>query len=111
MASYDTEKTELFSTQFLKAEQKAFQEHLAKCTEDDVVIILGCRAPQENDHDEHIWNPIRRTRANLVYCSGRNQADAFNSWRRSQRPNMNDVAHPFAIQQCMYEILMATLGE
>ena len=111
MASYDTEKTKPFPTQFLKAEQKAFENHLEERTDDDVVIILGCRAPQGNAFDEHIWEPLRRTTAKLVYCSGRNQAAAFNRWQTSLRPNMDDVAHPFAIQQYMYEILRAELGE
>jgi len=116
MASYDTEKTKPFPTQFLKAEQKAFDNQGdsqgEERTEDDVVIILGCRAPQGDAYDEHIWEPIRRTKAKLVYCSGATQARAFNHWRESMRPGMQgmDVAHPFRIQQCIIEILRAELG-
>jgi hypothetical protein len=51
-----------------------------------LIIIIGI---QVRDHDEHLWIPLAKTNAKLVYCSG-NGAKIFEKWRNKLRIKKKD---------------------
>lgn len=112
MAYYDNEKSVPFPTRFPKAEQMTLAQHLDERVKGDVVVILGCSAPESNNHDNHIWGPIKNTKAKLIYCSGESQASRFRAWLHEQRQGMHHVVCPYRIQNRIGDILQGTtLGE
>lgn len=53
------------------------------------VAIIGVRV---RERDAHIWGPLKKTSAQLLYCSGPTGRDEFLTWQRTFRPNATDEA-------------------
>ena len=49
------------------------------------VVIIGVSVPKDETNDNHIWKPLQDTQAPLVFCCGKNMAEKFLHWARTNR--------------------------
>lgn len=57
-------------------------------TEAERIVAVGIRV---RPHDAHIWDPIGRTSAEIVYCSGPAAGAEFQAWARQVRPQRENT--------------------
>ena len=53
----------------------------------DLIVIVGVNV---RVHDNHVWSPLARTNAKLIYCSGAG-AKLFEAWHDEFRAEKNDL--------------------
>jgi hypothetical protein len=70
---------------FLQPQRRRYEEAVLTA---ERVAIIGVRV---RSHDTHIWEPLAKTSAQLIYCSGLSGAQEFKRWKDEQRPHSNDV--------------------
>jgi hypothetical protein len=70
---------------FIKGQRKRF-EALASSASSIVVIGLSIRP-----RDVHIWAPLARTPARIIYCGGPRGAKEYRSWSKESRAGRQDV--------------------
>jgi len=54
----------------------------------DQIIIIGVKI---REHDKHIWNPIKQSKAKLVYCSGQEERQEFESFTNKYRSSKENL--------------------
>ncbi|MGA8163651.1 MAG: hypothetical protein WB791_01335 [Waddliaceae bacterium] len=87
MACVDPQKKSPIGKAFLADEKNKFEKSafFAK-----VIVIIGV---QVREHDNHIWTPLEKTDAKIVYCSGSGN-ESFKSWAEKSRAGKNDECLP-----------------
>ncbi len=85
MACFNTTKISAVGKKFLEKQKAMFEQMVLSAT---LIVIIGV---QVRNHDEHIWKPLSRTNAKLIYCSG-NASAAFSDWCAEHRAKkMNQI--------------------
>ena len=79
MSYVDAAKDTTSGVNFIEAQHKRFEELV---TQAEVVAIVGV---QVRPHDAHIWEPLGKTDAEVVYCSGRSASPTFKKWAKNSR--------------------------
>lgn len=54
----------------------------------DKIVVIGIRV---RPHDSHIWDPIARSRADVVYCAGLEAGMEFSLWANRIRPEARNI--------------------
>lgn len=65
---------------FIKSQRKRFQELVSKA---EKIAVIGLKV---RPHDQHIWDPISKSSAKVIYCSGMSGKD-YRKWSKSNRSN------------------------
>ena len=79
MSYFEMEKRTTAGEQYLIESRKRLI-HLIENAES--VVIIGVKI---REHDVHIWDPIKRTNAKLIYCSGSDERTQFYSFTDKYR--------------------------
>ncbi len=85
MSYFEPNKRTTAGASFI-AGQRARWAQLA--TEADRIVAVGIRV---RTHDTHIWDPVARSAASVVYCSGSAGGGEFDAWSRAARPQRENV--------------------
>jgi len=70
---------------FIKSQRIRFQKLISEA---DKIAIIGLKI---RPHDQHVWDPISKSSAKVIYCSGSSGKD-YKQWAKSNRSNAkNDL--------------------
>ncbi len=84
MACFNPKKTLAVGRKFLEIQKMRFEKMVQSA---GLIVIVGV---QVREHDDHIWSPLARTNAKLVYCSGTEGMGIFKAWSSKFRVEKND---------------------
>lgn len=85
MCYFEPKKTTSAGASFIRGQRERWSELVASA---DIVAIVGVKVRPDEDH---IWGPLGRSGAKLVYCAGPAAAKKFLEWETASRPNAEDV--------------------
>ncbi len=88
MACFNPKKDAPVGKLFLEAQKERFKQMVRSA---ELIVIVGI---QVREHDDHIWTPLERTSAKIIYCSGENGAKLFKKWRDKSRAEKKDLILP-----------------
>lgn len=84
MCYYDSKKQITSGANFINDQNQRLKELIHKASK---IAIVGIRV---RAHDEHIWEPLAKTDAQLIYCSGKDTAE-FDLWKNKNRKAQTDI--------------------
>jgi len=87
MACFNQKKTSAVGKMFLEAQKVRFEQMVRSA---ELIVVVGV---QVMEHDNHIWSPLEKTDAKIVYCSGSGD-ESFKSWAKKFRRGKNDECLP-----------------
>lgn len=70
---------------FLQSQRQRYEKGVLNAKK---IAIIGVRV---RPHDKHIWEPLAKTSAKLIYCSGTEGAKEFTKWQKKNRSGSNDL--------------------
>lgn len=85
MSYFEPLKRTATGTNFIESQQSRFQ---ALVDGAENIAIIGI---QVRPHDKHIWNPLSKTNAKIIYCSGQAGGEVFDDWTTKERNKKNDI--------------------
>lgn len=85
MSYFEPQKQTATGVNFINQQRNRMKE-LVKEAEN--IVIIGIRV---REHDVHIWDPLKKTDAKIIYCSGKESGEEFNVWRCKYRRDKCDV--------------------
>lgn len=85
MSYFEPRKTTTAGASFIRGQRARWAE-LVKLA--DVIAIVGV---QVRPDDDHIWKPIEKSTARLVYCAGPSAGKVFQAWSASVREQADDA--------------------
>lgn len=85
MSYFEPSKRTTSGANFIEAQRKRFIDLV---NEAEKIAIVGLRV---REHDKHIWEPLSKTKAKLIYCSGKSAGEEFSKWLEKNRNEKNDV--------------------
>lgn len=101
MSYFEPQKRTSSGKNFVDGQRARFAE-LASAASTIVLIGVGIR-----ESDSHIWEPLAKTTARIVYCAGRAAATVFRAWAERLRPQKTDLA----VEGCFRESFTQLCGE
>jgi hypothetical protein len=92
MSYFEPNKFTASCSNFIMQERETFANWVSSASK---IAIIGV-----NIHlaDEHIWNPLAATNAQLLYLSGKSSGDNFSQWA-SQNSRTGDIVSPNYFRQ------------
>jgi len=81
MSYFEPEKRTTSGASFIDGQRHRFLELALRASN---LGILGVRV---RPNDNHIWDPLAKTSARLVYCSGKRGGEEFEVWSQYNRPD------------------------
>lgn len=78
MSYYEPNKFTVSCSNFIKSERTRFQQAVLSA---EKVAIVGVRVHPE---DQHIWQPLAKTKSQILYLSGPSAANDFSSWSENK---------------------------
>lgn len=88
MSYFDHAKITTSGASFIENQRRRFSELV---TDASVVGIVGLKVRPQ---DTHIWNPIAKSNAIIVYCSGITAGNEFKKWAKETRPKKENIVLP-----------------
>lgn len=85
MSYFEPEKRVTSGTNFIK-EQK--QKWASLCNSAKEIYVIGVN-PKESDR--HIWEPLKKTQAKIIYCGGVSGGEIFEKWSNSANRLQKDI--------------------
>ena len=86
--------------EFLKFQRKKINVVIQQASK---IGIIGVRV---RVHDKHLWEPLAKTDASIIYCSGENGKKEFEFWTAKYRSNKNkDIAFNSKWENCFDDFL------
>ena len=79
MSYFEPAKTTTSGSNFITSQRSRWAELAAQS---DTVALVGIRVRPQ---DAHIWDPLARTSATLVYCGGSSALAEFEAWSKQHR--------------------------
>ncbi len=70
---------------FIEAQRVRFSELISSS---DRIVIVGVR---QRLHDRHIWEPLKNTNSQILYCSGSGAAAEYKGWSSVHRSGQRDI--------------------
>lgn len=80
MSYFEPSKQTTSGNNFITSQRDRFNQLIS---ESKKIAVIGIRI---RDHDEHIWESLKNTSANIIYCSGKEDAARYEAWR-GNKPN------------------------
>ncbi len=65
---------------FIRTQRQRFSEIIEGA---EKVAVVGIQVRQR---DEHIWEPLKQTNAEILYCSGKDSGEEYKKWSSLARP-------------------------
>ena len=87
MSYYEPNKFTVSGASFIRRQRDQFKEAVLSA---DRIALIGVRV---HTIDEHIWAPLAKTNAELMYASGSSAATSFRNWSMSHGRS-RDIAVP-----------------
>jgi hypothetical protein len=87
MSYYEPKKFTVSCANFIQDQRAQFEQEVLAA---DKVAIVGARV---HVVDQHIWGPLAKTKAKLLYLSGATDAPTFTAWSSGQSRS-SDIAVP-----------------
>jgi hypothetical protein len=84
MACFNSNKTSAVGKRFLESQKIKLEKMVLSAS---LIVIIGVTV---REHDEHIWEPLKKTNAKLVYCAGEGYK-TFSVWNNKYRINRPDL--------------------
>jgi hypothetical protein len=84
MSYFTPSKDTMSGVSFIENQRKRLEELIEEAA---TICIVGIKTRL---HDEHIWEPLLKTDANIIYCSGKTAGEEFKSWSEKFRADKND---------------------
>lgn len=84
MSYFDPQKSNCSGGNFIGNMRKRYQELVSKA---EKIAIIGIKV---RSFDTHIWEPLSKTNAELIYCSGKQGAIEFMEWAKKARSGKVD---------------------
>ncbi|MBA7584772.1 hypothetical protein ES708_26732 [subsurface metagenome] len=97
MSYIEPEKSTMSGEDFIIEQRKLFK---GKVLNSNFVCIVGVKVRPQ---DEHIWQPLQNTSAELVYCSGKDWNE-FEKWSKNFRNNKKNTIFKGFFQDFYNEI-------
>ena len=85
MSYFESSKRTTAGASFINGQRARFAEQVLVA---DTVVAVGVRL---RPHDAHIWKPLSRTAATLVFCAGAAAGQEFELWSAQVRHQHKDV--------------------
>jgi hypothetical protein len=79
MSYFEPQKSNCSGNNFIVKMRKRYEELVLQSTK---IAIIGLKV---RVFDGHIWNPLSRTNAEIIYCSGRQAGTEFLNWCAQNR--------------------------
>ncbi len=103
MSYFEPQKHTTSGADFINCQRRRWAEVSVSASK---IIILGVGV---RSHDSHIWDPIAKSPAQVIYCGGQKGADEFCSWASDVRSEADDkILKGFFCDE--YENLCKELG-
>lgn len=94
MSYFEPEKKTTSGLSFIENQRSRFMEIVSQAS---IVGIVGVKVRIE---DNHIWEPLAKTSARLIYCSGERSGQEFHDWCNQNRPDNQDVILDGIFSEC-----------
>lgn len=85
MSYVEPKKETTSGVNFIKQHRHMFSKLVSNAS---VVGIVGVRI---RPTDNHIWDPLAKTSAKLIYCLGKESGQEFDEWKKQNRPGNQDI--------------------
>lgn len=85
MSYFDPEKMTTSGADFIDQQRNRCDDLIRNA---ERVTLVGIKV---RPHDKHIWRSLAETDAEIIYCSGPNDSDSFDSWIKSERPSKKNL--------------------
>ena len=83
---------------FLQNQRNHFAELVSKA---ETIGIVGLKV---RTHDVHIWDPLAKASAQIIYCSGEDAGNEYKVWANNNRLGMKDRIIPRYFREAFDEI-------
>ena len=99
MSFFHRDKGVLFGREVLQAARKRFADLVGGAK---AVVIVGLAI---REHDEHVWSPLAKSGARIVYVAGRRGHDEFSAWSSRVGRPATDLSVPQYFKEALPLIL------
>lgn len=86
MSYFEPNKQTTSGKSFILGQRQRYSEMVASA---ERIVLIGIRV---REHDEHIWEPLAQSGAQLLYVSGEASKAEYDAWEKKRRPKRSDVA-------------------
>lgn len=94
MSYFEPEKMTTSGLSLIENQRSRFMEIVSKAS---TVGIVGVKVRID---DNHIWEPLAKTSARLIYCSGKRSGQEFYDWCNQYRPDNQDIILDGFFSEC-----------
>ncbi len=98
MSYFEPKKRTTSGVSFITNQRKRYEELVLDSTE---IAIIGLKV---RPHDNHIWDALAKTQAQVIYCSGKRGAIEFSDWAKNSRREKDDIVLNGYFAECFEEI-------
>ena len=85
MSYFEPSKQTTAGASFIRSQRARFEAIVGAA---GAIAIVGVRV---RPGDAHIWAPLAKTHAPILYCAGKDAATEYQAWHDSQRAHASDV--------------------
>lgn len=85
MSYFEPRKTTTAGASFIRGQRERWSDLAAAAS---TIAIVGARV---RESDSHIWEPIAKSAAKLVYCAGEEAGKEFKAWAVRERAHREDL--------------------
>lgn len=97
MSYFEPEKQTTSGASFIDNQRHRFSELIAGASD---IGIVGVKV---RPNDTHIWSPLEKTSARLVYCSGKRGGQEFDTWSKKKRLDKQNLTLYGYFADCFYD--------
>jgi len=98
MSYFEPEKKTTSGVNFIKQQRVRFSEVVSNAS---IIVIVGVKV---RPNDNHIWDPLAKTSAKLIYCSGLRSGQEFDNWKNKMRSDNQDITLNGYFNDCFEQI-------
>lgn len=85
MSYFEPSKATTSGANFIASQRQRYRDLVDSAA---TVVVVGIRV---RPHDQHIWEPLAKTGARVVYCSGKTAGAEFTNWAQKERPSKQHI--------------------
>ena len=79
ISNFQPDKYTIAGQNFIAGQRKRWQQLTTNAKK---IVIIGVAV---REHDTHIWEPLRETKAQIMYCSGESGGKGFEEWAEKHK--------------------------